>query len=345
MSTTGTVRVMSAEEIAARASPQPPEVILPPPGGLFSQRAVRLRQLAAGHPMRDFLMFVAVIAEAQERLLADPPTCPPPLQDALAQAAREARPALPAAGVVRDPAWRIGLERLCADVKLAAPGVGAAAFESLARMDADTIERQADRWLAGVSLGVDLAAAPLIGAALQVHWAHRVGQLRALPEPASVGVTAWVGRIADARVCPCCGSLPTASLVLEGGELTGQRYLQCSLCATLWHRPRIRCAHCDSGERIAYQSLAPRDADPSSGGAAALGAVQAETCEDCGRYLKIMRREKAPYVDAVADDLASLSLDLLVSGEGFERHGVNPFLIFGEAVDDTDSRSGPPDAR
>ena len=88
MSTTGTVRVMSAEEIAARASPQPPEVILPPPGGLFSQRAVRLRQLAAGHPMRDFLMFVAVIAEAQERLLADPPTCPPPLRDALAQAAR-----------------------------------------------------------------------------------------------------------------------------------------------------------------------------------------------------------------------------------------------------------------
>jgi FdhE protein len=34
--------------------------------------------------------------------------------------------------------------------------------------------------------------------------------------------------------------------------------------------------------------------------------------------------------DAVADDLASITLDLLVSESGRQRHGVNLMLLFGD---------------
>jgi FdhE protein len=43
------------------------------------------------------------------------------------------------------------------------------------------------------------------------------------------------------------------------------------------------------------------------------------------------------YVDPAADDLATVTLDLLVSEAGFQRHGVNLMLLFG----DPDGPDGP----
>jgi FdhE protein len=60
------------------------------------------------------------------------------------------------------------------------------------------------------------------------------------------------------------------------------------------------------------------------------GLVQAETCDACKCYLKIVRRDKNAAVDPVADDLASLSLDILVDEAGFSRRGPNLLLVPGE---------------
>ena len=38
-------------------------------------------------------------------------------------------------------------------------------------------------------------------------------------------------------------------------------------------------------------------------------------------------------IEPVADDLATLTLDLLVSEEGQQRHGVNLLLLFGDPED------------
>jgi FdhE protein len=61
-------------------------------------------------------------------------------------------------------------------------------------------------------------------------------------------------------------------------------------------------------------------------------AVQAETCDDCGHYLKIVHMAKDTQVDPVADDLASIALDLLVAETGKQRHGVNLMLLFGDSA-------------
>jgi FdhE protein len=40
--------------------------------------------------------------------------------------------------------------------------------------------------------------------------------------------------------------------------------------------------------------------------------------------------DRDPFVEPMADDLASLTLDLLVSEAGYHRHGLNLMLLFGE---------------
>ena len=59
------------------------------------------------------------------------------------------------------------------------------------------------------------------------------------------------------------------------------------------------------------------------------GAVKAEACSTCGAYLKLFYREKMPDAEPLADDVASLTLDLLAAQEGWGRSGVNLFLLGG----------------
>ena len=63
-----------------------------------------------------------------------------------------------------------------------------------------------------------------------------------------------------------------------------------------------------------------------------LALVRAETCGDCQSYLKIMFQEKDPNVEAVADDLASIFLDIEMEEKGFARSGLNPFVFPAEEV-------------
>jgi FdhE protein len=58
--------------------------------------------------------------------------------------------------------------------------------------------------------------------------------------------------------------------------------------------------------------------------------VQAESCGECHSYLKVMLREEHGRADPVADDIASLALDMLLAEQGeYGRSGYNPLLIVG----------------
>ena len=77
-----TSRLRSPEEIALNAGMEVPRLLLPK-ADVFAEQALRLRQLAANHPMRDYLMLMAVVAEAQSAQL---PTYPEPALPTAAQA-------------------------------------------------------------------------------------------------------------------------------------------------------------------------------------------------------------------------------------------------------------------
>ncbi|MEQ1683985.1 MAG: formate dehydrogenase accessory protein FdhE [Burkholderiaceae bacterium] len=326
MGLTQASRLLTPEEIAVQAGQQVPYLRLPERASVFADREIRLRQRSAAHPMRDFLLFMAELARAQHELLQAYPAVTLPDAAALDAASRTGSAPLPASGWPRDARWRAGFRGLLDRLAPRLQGSPAqAAVLALREIDDERLEQQADRLLGGVMLGLDMAAAPLIAAALQAYWTQLV-----LATEAARGSDrlAPFGRTDDPTLCPCCASAPTASISRIGGDAGGHRYLHCALCSTQWHMVRIKCTHCQSTKGIHYQSLQAVTADTSTG--AAKDAVQAETCGECGHYLKIVHMERDAHVEPVADDLASVTLDLLVSEAGFERHGVNLMLLFGD---------------
>lgn len=328
MTATATVRVMTPEEIAARAGGETPFLLWPDRATVFAERAMRLRQLAArGHPMQEFLQFMAEVALVQQQLLARHPAVPLPTQQQLDAAARAGVAPLAPADWPRDEVWRDDLRTLVQRLRSHASPVMQAVLDEMSVLSDEALEAQADALLDATPHGLDLAMAPLVAAALQVHWTHLVLAVQS----AHTSGGQPFGRTDDATVCPCCASRPTASITREAGDSSGQRYLHCSLCSTQWHMVRIKCSHCQSTKSIAYQALRPAGDDDDD--RAAQAAVQAETCDECGHYLKIVHRDRDPLVDPVADDLATLTLDLLVSETGRQRHGVNLMLLFGEEAE------------
>jgi len=334
MTETSTAKLLSPEEIAVRAGEQIPFLLLPEPG-VFAERALRLRQLAPGHAMADYLFFAAELAQAQHELFSRKRELSLPEQAQIEAAAKAGLPLLPAASWARDPVWlqeqRELMQLLAARI---AAGPAREAVLKLAGSEDQFLELQAGRLLNSVMTGLDLATAPLIAAGLQVHWARLLTQLQARFErEQNSQLVAPFGRVDDPLICPCCASKPVASITRIGAEGAGFRYLSCSLCAAQWHYVRVKCAHCQSTKGISFQSLLNEDGSVPPNAA----SVQVECCEVCGHYLKIVHMEKDQQVEPHADDLASLSLDLLVSESGLIRHGVNLMLLFGDPDMETET--------
>ena len=142
-------------------------------------------------------------------------------------------------------------------------------------------------------------------AALHVYWTSLAAEFPEHDLPV----------VSPRGVCPLCGSLPVASVVRVGGSQDGCRYLCCGLCATEWHLVRVTCSHCQDTKEVAYHAIE----DGAEG-------VKAESCDNCHTYRKIFYQEKILHVDPVADDLASLTLDVLMGEAGYLRPSGNPLL-------------------
>jgi FdhE protein len=298
-------RILEPGQIEALASRSVPRLRLPDRGRVFHARAERLRQLGRGHALEGYLDLLATLAAGQHVALQRlEVTLPDAAQRAAARTHR--MPVVPARGWPRAAVWRGVLDDLVAAVRAGSfPPAVAAACARLAASSARELEAEADRLLAAEEMVGDPAAAPLVMGALQVYWVALATRLAV--EDAGVPESAGV--------CPVCGTLPVASVVRTGAPYAGYRYLHCGLCATEWHRVRIECTHCSSVAGIAYQWI--------EGGSA---AIRAESCNSCHGYRKIFYQEHDPGVDPVADDVASVGLDLLLTEAGFHRASGNPLL-------------------
>lgn len=280
------------------------------PADLFSSRARRLRQLAENHTLGDYLKFVAVLAEAQQSELDRHPEIPLPDAELLSNCREHEMPPLSPAGWHCHPHWQEVARRLADVLYDAAPPAGRESLFRLLEQRSEWLETQARHLLSSRFEDLDLATAPIVGAALQVQWTHLARQL----------VPHQVARPEHPSLCPVCGSLPVASVVRIGGAENGLRYLHCTLCGTEWHLVRSRCSNCDSTKGITYFSV--------QGGK---DIVRAESCPECRTYLKIVHQDKDPQVDPVADDLASMALDLLMGEEAYAKSGINYLMIYGNS--------------
>jgi FdhE protein len=307
-----TQRILEPGEIEQLSSSEIPFLRMPDAQSAFIDRAARLRALAPGHSMGDYLELIAKVADVQDWALRNLPAFALPRTEEVEQCREHGMPPLNAQTLHRDANWCDLLRRMLRQLMDTTECAAKQVIVDLEAERNEYYEAQASKLLAGISFGLSAATAPFIGAALQVYWLHLVTALGGS-----------FGRVEPATVCPACGSRPVASVLRIGGTADGYRYLQCSLCTTEWHMVRIKCSQCESTKGIHYLGI-------ESGSK----AVLAEACDECGTYLKILYMTREPQLEATADDLAATALDLLMSDTGKLRSGPNLMLVHGDAESD-----------
>jgi hypothetical protein len=132
--------------------------------------------------------------------------------------------------------------------KLPADSPARAAVQAVIALPDATLEQQADRLLAGITLGLDLAAAPLVAAGCSCT--GRMAAATAAAHPKAF----------DAP--------PTATLPLLRQPAHGQHHrsgqgrrpaLPALLCVPQWHMEMVQCSHCGTHKGIRYQALQAAD--------------------------------------------------------------------------------------
>jgi len=285
--------------------PTPQFARLPDPGQLFSVREARFAALAEGHDLAPYLKFLSGLCGVQAAIQGGLPEPDAIASEALERARQHGMPPLDRGHFTADAAFTATLDRLlavAADIDM--PGQARTALEKVTKADADGRARMVENVLAEAIPVEALAEHIFIAAALQVHFVRLAARLDAKSlQPVGDGV------------CPSCGGAPTATVLVNWPRTPGARYCSCSLCGTLWNYVRSKCTLCGSTRKILFQEIE------------GAGNIKAETCDDCHGYMKVLNHQKDDRLDPVADDVATLGLDLLVRELGFRRGGVNPFLI------------------
>jgi len=284
---------------------EPPFAILPDPSTIFASRAHRFAALADGHQLAPYLHVLAQLCGAQHTVQEGLAAPDMPAADALARAKEHGMPPLARDKFTADAAFDATLDRLFAlSAAIKMPDPARAALERARAADAGA-RAQMVRNVLDDSIPVEALADHLfVAAAAQVHFARLSSRLDAKS----------LREIGDGA-CPACGGPPVASLVVGFSGAHNSRFCVCSLCATQWNYVRIKCVLCGSTKGISYEHV---EHDK---------LIRAETCDACHGYVKVMQQVEKPELDPVADDVASLALDLLVRERGYRRGAVNPFML------------------
>ena len=298
-------RTLDADPTAIGGVVTPPFARLPDPAALFAKRSLRLRAYADHSDLGPFLLFLAGLADAQAGIQPALPALAAPDPEVLARARHHAMPPIDRAALLPDATFDATFDALFdAAAAVDAPGEARAA---LGRIAGDRALRDAcaRTVLAGETPEAGLAEHAYAAAAVQVHMARLAAALDAATL-APVGVGA----------CPACGGPPVSSTIVGWQGADGARYCTCALCATMWNVVRVKCTLCDSTKGITYMGV--------EGGT---DTVKAETCDACHRYVKVLQGQKDMLVEAVADDVGSLGLDMLMQGTAYRRGAYDPFLM------------------
>ena len=284
-----------------------------PPANLFDVRAARLDQLAEGNALGDYLRLVARLCRVQQQLVDNPPAGVPVAEERQRLCISHGLPPLAADSLVREGPWLVWLQALLEHFNGETSGPLGEALQVLRGSDDNQRKGWGIALLAGQYDAVPAALVPFLGAALQAAWSS---WLLALPTPELKPA----GSLAQ---CPACGSPAMAGVVRNRGKHNGLRYLVCSLCACEWHVVRVKCVYCESSKDLRYTSL---EDDRHAPGKAPL---RAECCPGCESYLKQNYLENDAAAEPLADDLASLALDMRLDEEGFHRLAPNLMLAPG----------------
>jgi FdhE protein len=280
---------------------QIPLLFYPSPKTLYVYRAERLKVLAQNSLLSDYLNFCAKIAEQQAKLVRQQKainTLPTPLLN-------NDFPPLSLENLPLNHIWQDYLLALLSSFSNTTQPIKTI-IRQLKQNDTNQLQEKALNLLNGKFELVDGNESIFIWSALSVYYCLLANQIKG---------KAVANNTDKSWLCPVCNSMPVASIIQLGGN-NGLRYLHCSLCESEWYVPRVKCTCCDNMQDIQYFSLDKE-----------LAAIKTECCDTCHSYLKILDQDKDPHMEIIADDIASLMLDIKTEEEGFAKSGMNPFIF------------------
>src|SRR5258706_4807283 len=275
---------------------KPTFAVLPNPSVLFLNRSKRLAALPPKHELEPSLKFLATLTRAQHDILADLPEPALPPLDQITKALAHGMPPVSRASFEPDDVAALTVERLLA--RLASEPVPEATATAISALREVTPAEGRQLILGALkdpSGEDDLARRVLLLAGLQVHFTRLATMLAAND----------LKPVADGA-CPVCGSAPMTSSVVGWPKAHNTRFCACSLCGTMWNVVRIKCVLCSSTGGIRYHEI---EGKPDT--------IKGETCDTCHSYVKILYQVNDAALDPLADDVASLALDILLIGEGW----------------------------
>ncbi len=294
------IKIIPQEELEQQQTSvirQIPLIFYPSPQTLYIRRAERLKTLAQNSAISDYLNFCANIAEQQAKLSKKSIDVTPSVNRDF--------PPLSLPNLPLNTLWQEYLSALL-DAFANTTQQIQSVIKQLKLNDANQLQDKALNLLNGKFTLVDGNESLFIWSALSVYYCQLAKQIKG---------KAIADNSDQSWLCPVCNSLPVASVIQLGGN-NGLRYLHCSLCESEWYVPRIKCTCCDNMQDIQYFSLDKE-----------LAAIKNECCDACHSYLKILDQDKDPHIEVIADDIASLILDIKTEEEGYAKSGVNPFIF------------------
>lgn len=279
---------------------QIPLLFYPSPKTLYIHRAERLKELAASSPFSEYLKFCATIAELQANIVKQKP-----VNIDLPNILDGQHPPLSIYNFTLPTFWQTYLSDLLSSVTATTEQIRLV-IEQLSQNSSEQLQVKANHLIKGEFNCVEGNEAMFIWSALSIYYSQLASQIKGKAVAESTDKN-WL--------CPVCNSMPVASIIQLGSN-NGLRYLHCSLCESEWYVPRIKCTCCDNMQDIQYFSLDKE-----------LSATKTECCDVCHSYLKILDQDKEPRIEVIADDIASLILDIKTEEEGFAKSGINPFIF------------------
>ena len=297
------IKIISQEQLEQQNTSsvirQIPLLFYPSTKTLYIHRAARLKTLAENNPLSDYLLFCTKIAEQQAKLINQQNAIEAPnlLNNGLAPLSLENLPL--------NDIWQDYLSDLLNSFSDISEQIEAV-IQRLKQNNPEQLQEKAISLLQGKFDLVEGNESIFIWSALSVYYSQLANQIKGKAVAENTDQN-WL--------CPVCNSLPVASVIQLGGN-NGLRYLHCSLCESEWYVPRVKCTCCDNMQDIQYFSLDNE-----------MAAIKTECCDACHSYLKILDQDKDPHIEVIADDVASLILDIKTEEEGFAKSGINPFVF------------------
>jgi len=117
-------------------------------------------------------------------------------------------------------------------------------------------------------------------------------------------------------LCPFCACRPGVGVLRPLGD-GGQRSLVCSFCLGEWEFRRIVCPRCGEEDHSQLPVYTAEEFEH----------VRVECCDSCRNYIKTVDLTRNGLADPVADEIASIPLDLWAREHGYTKLQVNLMLL------------------